>query len=82
MALKGFVKSVHNNVIIIEEEHTKALIPVTKVKQKMYVSKTNKTFYQVMFPLMLSWDSTIHYGQGFTVDVLYTYIDNSVFTDG
>ena len=35
-----------------------------------------------MFPLMLSWVSTIHHGQGFTVDVLHTYIDNSVIADG
>ena len=35
-----------------------------------------------MFPLMLSLVSTIHCGQGFTVDVLHTYIDNSVFADG
>ena len=31
---------------------------------------------------MLSWLSTIHRGQGFTVDVLHTYIDKSVFADG
>ena len=43
--IEGFFKSVHNNVVIIEEEQTKILIPVTKVKQKIYVSKTNKTFY-------------------------------------
>ena len=79
---KGYVKVVHNNVVIIEEEHTKTLIPVTKVKQKIHVSKTNKTYYHVMFPLMLSWVSTIHCGQGFTVDVLHTYLDNSVFADG
>ena len=35
-----------------------------------------------MFPLMLSWVSTIHCSQDFTVDVLHTYIDNSVFADG
>ena len=34
---KGYVKVVHNNVVIIEEEHTKTLIPVTKVKQKIHV---------------------------------------------
>ena len=79
---KGYVKAVHNNVIIIEEEHTKTLIPVTKVKQKIHVSKTGKTYYRVMFPLMLSWVSTIHRGQGFTVDVLHTYLDKSVFADG
>lgn len=35
-----------------------------------------------MFPLMLSWVSTMHCGQGFTVDVLHNYLDNSVFADG
>ena len=79
---KGFVKAVHNNVVIIEEELTKVLIPVTKVKQKIHVSKTNKTYYRVMFPLMLSWVSTIHRGQGFTVNILHSYIDSSIFADG
>ena len=51
------------------------------MKQKIYVLNTNKTDYQVMFPLMLLWISTIHHDQGFTVDVLHTYIDNSVFAD-
>ena len=37
--------------------------------------------YRVMFPLMLSWVSTIHHGQGFTADVLHTYLDKSVFAD-
>ena len=31
---------------------------------------------------MLSWVSTIHHGQGFTVDVLHTYNDKSLFADG
>ena len=39
---KGFVKAIHNNVIILEEEQSKVLIPVTKVKQKIHVSKTGK----------------------------------------
>ena len=75
------MKAVHKNVIIIEEEHTKTLILVTKVKQKIHVPKTGKTYYRVMFPLMLSWVSTIHRGQSFTVDILHTYLDKSVFAD-
>ena len=45
MAQKDLLKQYKNNVVIIEEEHTKTLITVTKVKQKIYISKTNKTYY-------------------------------------
>ena len=57
---RAFIKAVHTEVVIVEEEHTKVLIPVTKVKQRIHVPRTNKTYYRVMFPLILSWVSMIH----------------------
>ena len=35
-----------------------------------------------MFPLILSWVSMIHWGQGFTIDILHVYIDGTIFADG
>ena len=79
---RGFVKAVHRKVVIIEEEHTKELIPVTKVKQKIHIMRTNGTYYRVPFPLILSWVSTIHKGQGSISDTLHGYIDEAVSADG
>ena len=35
-----------------------------------------------MFPLMLSWFSTIHHARGFTVDIVYVYGNETIFADG
>ena len=35
-----------------------------------------------MFPLILSWVSTIYRGQCFPIDTLHDYIDETVFADG
>ena len=79
---RGYVMAVHHKVVIIDEEHTKDMIPVTKVKQKIYILRTKKTCYRVMFPLMLSRVSTIHQAQGFTIDVAHVYVDKAIFANG
>ena len=49
--LRGFAKPAYRNIASADEE-TDSLIPVTKVKQKLLVTKTHRSYYIVIFPLM------------------------------
>ncbi len=77
---RGYLRSVHPKVLVIEDEHTQELIPVTRVKQK--VTLNNKEYLRIQYPIILSWVSTIHRGQGFTVDILHAYLDKNIFACG
>ncbi len=79
---RGYLRSVHPKVLIVEDEETQQLIPVTRVKQKVTLQANNKDYMRIQYPIILSWVSTIHRGQGFTVSILHAYLDENIFACG